>query len=148
MGFVRGSGEGHHAHLHGETEDHLFRMHPQSVRHRHDGWVVEQVGIRRKQREALVHDPVGPAELPHFAVPASIGIAAVLYRHGLDLGLLNQLGKLAGVHIADADHARASGSVDLFERLPYFPVFLAQAGEVVWTMQQIGIQPIGLQVFQ
>ena len=76
--------------------------------------MTQHVGICRQQGEPLIHDSLLAADLAHFAIPASIGKAAILNHHRFDLRLLNQHGELKMVYIADTDHADAAGVISGF----------------------------------
>ena len=72
----------------------------------------QRLAVGGQQREALVDQPVGGAELPDVAVPAPGGVAAVLDEAGPDARLLAQALELFEGDVADAEQAGPAAVVD------------------------------------
>ena len=82
----------------------------------------QRLAIGGQQREALVDQPVGGAELPDVAIPALDGVAPVLDEAGPDARLSAQELELFEGDVADAEQASPAAVVDGFHRPPGFPV--------------------------
>src|SRR5512143_519133 len=79
-----GSGEREHADLAREPEDDLRRRLAVARGDRTDAPVYGDVAVRREQRERLVDDAVLGAHRADRAIPAALGVAAVLYERRWD----------------------------------------------------------------
>src|SRR5262249_20401669 len=103
-------------------------MNTESLRNGDDGRMSHHVWIRRQQRKTLIHNPTRLADFANATIPSTICKASVLHGHGFNFCALEQGRKLQGVDVAHADRAGTTGSLDLLDRIPDFPVLFSKAG--------------------
>lgn len=107
-----------------------------------------RLAVGGQQREALVNDFVGGAELPDSPIPASDSVAAVLDEARPNARLLTQGLKLFESDIADTNQACSTTSVDDFHRTPGRPIVGGQTDALGRAVQQIRINDLGVQMFE
>ena len=145
---VGSAGQGEHAYLLGKAKDDLGRSRLAPLGDGANVRVVEDLAIRGEKRKSLVDDVMGPADFPDGMVPPRCRIATVLHDHGFDVGLLAQQLQLRGLDVTDPDHFGPACLIQLFERRPDLPIFFVESPASIGPVQDIGIDRVGVQVFE
>ena len=112
----------------GEAENQLRGSSSESSRHSDDWWVLQDLGIRGEQREALIDHIVFGAEFSHLSVPLEAGEAAVLHECGQFHSTGLHLIEVMQSDVAYAQQSRAA-CVAFFSHC--FPDFRIRVGPFV-----------------
>jgi len=136
------AGQRHHADLLRKSEHDLRRVHP--VLRRERVQALDDVAVRREQREALVDEPVLAADRPHLGIPAGPRVAAVLDIRRAHAREVEELAQLGGGHVRDAERADR----ELLHRAPGLAVIASQAIALRRAVQHVAIEPRHAEVLE
>ena len=145
---VGGAGEGEDAEVEGEAEGDLGDGAIVAGGDFDELWGREGFAVGGEEGEALVDDVVGIAELANRSPPAVHCEAAVLYETRCDAGFVAEELELGEGDIADAEDFCLAGVVNGFHGLPGVPVVGSQSNRCHWSVEDVGIDVLNLQVFQ
>src|SRR5260370_3765971 len=145
---VGGAGQGRHADLKGEPENNLADGPAVAFGDPDQFGTGQRLAIGGEQREALVDQSVGGAELPDLKIPTPNGVASVLNDAGPDACLLPEALELFEGDVADPEQASPAAIADRFHRSPGLPVFRSQAYPLSGAVEQIGIDYLGAQMVE
>lgn len=119
---IRRAREQHHLYIESEPEHDLVHGTLMAFGDPLHFRIGERRAIRGEQRESLIGDLVGHAQITHFAIPATLGITSILDKGWAHTGGLAKSIELFACDVAYAQEAHSSPIVNCLHRSPSFPI--------------------------